>query len=259
VPLGAPAAVGLVVQTDGAGAAQQRCGGAAAAWAGQRFSALSSCHRPHRAAPLCCGAAGECLWEGRRVKKADWQCNPSGELLHCSGLACPHCLQPLSAPRACLCTVPSSCSHKCPPIATGSFFAQVAVAVASDDPHQVCSLARPPPAPCPIAFTDFIFSLPSALRRFQRWREVRFFDALAINRRCSIPLLPLRMQNQRGSGRRAHYFSMALGGSCAHLEGVGEQGRTDSRAGILGWESAAPPGTHSEGWEQVRDAQRDAK
>ena len=158
MPLGAPAAVGLVVQTDGAGAAQQRCGGAAAAWAGQRFSALSSCHRPHRAAPLCCGAAGECLWEGRRVKKADWQCNPSGELLHCSGLACPHCLQPLSAPRACLCTVPSSCSHKCPPIATGSFFAQVAVAVASDDPHQVCSLARPPPAPCPIAFTDYFFS-----------------------------------------------------------------------------------------------------
>ena len=47
-------------QTDGTRAAHQSRGGAALAWAGQRFSALSSCHRPRRgpaAALLCCGAA----------------------------------------------------------------------------------------------------------------------------------------------------------------------------------------------------------
>ena len=75
----------------------------------------------------------------------------------------------LSTPRACLCTVSTSGSHKWPPIATGSFFAQVAVAVASDDPHHVCSLARPPPSPCPIAFTDFIFPCRAPCTDFRGW------------------------------------------------------------------------------------------
>ena len=163
-----------MVQTDGAGAAQQSRGGAAVAWAGQRFSALSSCHRPRRAAPLCCGAAGGCLWEGCRVKKAGWQCNPSGELLHCIGLACPHCLQPLSAPRACLCTVPTSGLHKCPPMATGSFFAQVVVSVDSEHPQQVHPLARPSPAPCAPAFSDFIFPCHAPCAGFRGGGGVRF-------------------------------------------------------------------------------------
>ena len=169
MPLAPPAAVGLVVQTDGARTAQQSRGVAALAWAGQRFSALSSCHRPRRgpaAALLCCGAA--CLG-GLPCKKTGGQCNHSGKLLHCSGLACPHCLQPSGTPRACLCTVSTSGSHKWPPIATGSFFAQGAVAVASDDPHHVCSLARPPPSPCPIAFTDFIFPCRAPCTDFRGW------------------------------------------------------------------------------------------
>ena len=197
MPLAPPAAVGLVVQTDGARAARQSRGVAALAWAGQRFSALSSCHRPRRgpaAALLCCGAA--CLG-GLPCKKNGGQCNHSGELLHRSGLACPHCLQPSGTPRACLCTVSTSGSHKWPPIATGSFFAQVAVAVAPDDPHHVCSLARPPPSPCPIAFTDFIFPCRAPCAELRGGGGLRVFDVLDPNGRCSIPQLQLLVPCKR--------------------------------------------------------------
>ena len=91
----------------------------------------------------------------------------------------------------------TSGSHKWPPIATGSFFAQVAVAVAPDDPHHVCSLARPPPSPCPIAFTDFIFPCRAPYAELRGGGGLRVFDVLDPNGRCSIPQLQLLVPCKR--------------------------------------------------------------
>lgn len=88
---------------------------------------------------------------------------------------------------------------------------------------------------------------------------MRFCDALDPNCRCSIPPLPLLMQNQRRFSRCAHNFAMALRGSRAHPEGSGEQSRADSRAGVLGWEGAAPPGTPWEDWERLTDCNSEPK
>ena len=85
----------------------------------------------------------------------------------------------------------------CPPSGTGSFFAQVAVAVASDDPHHVCSLARPPPSPCPIAFTDFIFPCRGPCAELRGGGGLRVFDVLDPNGRCSIPQLQLLVPCKR--------------------------------------------------------------